>query len=408
MPAVSDITAIRSQFPALQQQVNGKPLAYLDNAATTQKPQRVIDAISRYYEHDNANIHRGVHALSLRATATYENARSDIASFLGADRPEEIVFVRGATEAINLAAQAWGRPRLSEGDEILITELEHHSNIVPWQLLCEQSGASLKVAPIHDDGSLDIDAFRALLTDRTAIVAVAHVSNAIGTINPVAGICEMARKVGATTLIDGAQATGHLAVNVQEIGCDFYATSGHKMYGPTGIGCLYGRHALLDEMDPWQGGGDMILSVSFEQSTWNKVPFRFEAGTPNIAGVIGLGEAVAFMQDTGLDSVSAAEHDLLDYGTALLQSIDGVQLVGTAPHKAAILAFTVDGVHPHDVGTILDHAAVAIRTGHHCAEPLMRRFGVAATCRASMAAYNERSELDRLAEAVQDAIRMLA
>ncbi|MDP6601499.1 MAG: cysteine desulfurase [Phycisphaerales bacterium] len=408
MPAVSDITAIRSQFPALQQQVNGKPLAYLDNAATTQKPQRVIDAISRYYEHDNANIHRGVHALSLRATAAYENARSDIASFLGADRPEEIVFVRGATEAINLAAQAWGRPRLSEGDEILITELEHHSNIVPWQLLCEQSGASLKVAPIHDDGSLDIDAFRALLTDRTAIVAVAHVSNAIGTINPVAGICEMARKVGATTLIDGAQATGHLAVNVQEIGCDFYATSGHKMYGPTGIGCLYGRHALLDEMDPWQGGGDMILSVSFEQSTWNKVPFRFEAGTPNIAGVIGLGEAVAFMQDTGLDSVSAAEHDLLDYGTALLQSIDGVQLVGTAPHKAAILAFTVDGVHPHDVGTILDHAAVAIRTGHHCAEPLMRRFGVAATCRASMAAYNERSELDRLAEAVQDAIRMLA
>jgi cysteine desulfurase/selenocysteine lyase len=408
MPAVSDITAIRSQFPALQQQVNGKPLAYLDNAATTQKPQRVIDAISRYYEHDNANIHRGVHALSLRATAAYENARSDIASFLGADRPEEIVFVRGATEAINLAAQAWGRPRLSQGDEILITEMEHHSNIVPWQLLCEQSGASLKVAPIHDDGSLDIDAFRALLTDRTAIVAVAHVSNAIGTINPVAGICEMARKVGATTLIDGAQATGHLAVNVQEIGCDFYATSGHKMYGPTGIGCLYGRHALLDEMDPWQGGGDMILSVSFEQSTWNKVPFRFEAGTPNIAGAIGLGEAVAFMQDTGLDSVSAAEHDLLDYGTALLQSIDGVQLVGTAPHKAAILAFTVDGVHPHDVGTILDHAAVAIRTGHHCAEPLMRRFGVAATCRASMAAYNERSELDRLAEAVQDAIRMLS
>ena len=408
MPAVSDITAIRSLFPALQQQVNGKPLAYLDNAATTQKPQRVIDAISRYYEHDNANIHRGVHALSLRATAAYENARSDIASFLGAGRPEEIVFVRGATEAINLAAQAWGRPRLSEGDEILITEMEHHSNIVPWQLLCEQSGASLKVSRIHDDGSLDIDAFRALLNDRTAIVAVAHVSNAIGTINPVAELCEMARKVGATTLVDGAQATGHLAVNVQEIGCDFYATSGHKMYGPTGIGCLYGRHALLDEMDPWQGGGDMILSVSFEQSTWNKVPFRFEAGTPNIAGAIGLGEAVAFMQDTGLDSVSAVEHDLLDYGTALLQSIDGVQLVGTAPHKAAILAFTVDGVHPHDVGTVLDHAAVAIRTGHHCAEPLMRRFGVAATCRASMAAYNERSELDRLAEAVQDAIRMLS
>ncbi len=408
MPAVGAITSIRSQFPALLQQVNGKPLAYLDNAATTQKPQRVIDAVSRYYQHDNANIHRGVHALSLRATTAYENARAAIATFLTADRPEEIIFVRGATEAINLVAQGWARPRLSEGDEILITEMEHHSNIVPWQILCEQTGATLKIAPIHDDGSLDIDAFRTLLSDHTAIVAVAHVSNAIGTINPVAELCEMAREVGATTLVDGAQATGHLAVNVQDIGCDFYATSGHKMYGPTGIGCLYGQHALLDEMEPWQGGGDMILSVSFEETTWNKVPFRFEAGTPNIAGAIGLGEAVAFIQDTGLDVISAAEHDLLEYGTALLQSIDGVQLIGTAPRKAAILAFIVEGVHPHDVGTILDHAAVAIRTGHHCAEPLMRRFGVAATCRASMAAYNERSELDRLAEAVQDAIRMLA
>lgn len=399
--------AINRSFPALQQEVGGKPLVYLDSAATTQKPQCVIDAVSHYYEHDNANIHRGVHTLSMRATQEYENARARIAIFLGASRPEEVIFCRGATEAVNLIAQGFARPYIGAGDEILITEMEHHSNIVPWQLLCEQTGAVLKVAPVLDDGSIDLDGFKALLTPETSIVSFAHVSNAIGSINPVTEMCSMAKEVGATTVVDGAQATGHMAVDISAIGCDFYAISGHKMYGPTGIGCLIGRHELLEAMEPWQGGGDMILSVSFEETSWNHVPFKFEAGTPNISGSIGLGAAVDFIESIGHDAIHSHEQELLGYGTEVLQQIDGVTLVGTATEKAGILSFTVKDVHPHDVGTILDNSGVAIRTGHHCAQPLLRRFGLNATCRASLSVYNTTDDLDQLGKAIQDAIRML-
>ncbi len=394
-------------FPALNQHVGDKPLVYLDSAATTQKPQCVIDAVEHYYENDNANIHRGVHQLSMRATKAYEGARSKVASLLGAQSSDEIIFVRGATEAINLVAQAWGRPRLGAGDEVLITEMEHHSNIVPWQLLCEQTGAALKVASVHDDGSLDVDSFKELLGEHTAVAAFAHVSNAIGTVNPVKELCELASAAGAVTIVDGAQATGHMKVDVQSMGCDFYATSGHKMFGPTGIGCLYGKHALLEEMEPWQGGGDMILSVSFEETTWNKVPFKFEAGTPNIAGAIGLGAACDYISGIGYDAIQEVEHELLAYGTDVLSNIDGVTLIGTARQKCAILAFTVDGVHPHDVGTICDHEGVAIRTGNHCAEPLMHRFGLSATCRASLSIYNSPADIDALATAIRKAITML-
>jgi len=398
---------IADSFPALQQTINGKRLVYLDSAATTQKPQCVIDAIAHYYEHDNANIHRGVHTLSQRATKAYENSRSDIAGLVGAQRSEEVIFLRGATEAINLVSQAWVRPRVVPGDEILITEMEHHSNIVPWQLVCEQTGAVLKVAKINDDGSLNMDSFTELLTEDTAIAAFAHVSNAIGTINPVKEMCALAKEVGATTVVDGAQATGHLNVDVSGIDCDFYAISGHKMFGPTGIGCLYGKHALLDEMDPWQGGGDMILSVSFEETTWNHVPFKFEAGTPNIAGTIGLGVAVKWIEELGYDSIASHERDLLDYCTQVLSEIDGVRLIGTAPEKCGIMAFALKDIHPHDVGTILDSEGIAIRTGNHCAEPLMLRFGVSATCRASFSVYNTRQDIDALAEGIRKAITML-
>ena len=399
--------SIVDNFPALRQSIGDKSLVYLDSAATTQKPQSVIDAVTRYYEHDNANIHRGVHTLSQRATQSYENARKSIASLLGANRPEEVIFVRGATEAINMIAQAWARPRLVEGDEVLITEMEHHSNIVPWQIVCEQTGAILKVAPVFDDGSLDIEAYKLLLNEDTVLVSVAHVSNAIGTINPVQELCALAKEAGATTVVDGAQACGHLQVNFQEIDCDFYAVSGHKMFGPTGIGCLVGKYEVLQEMEPWQGGGDMILSVSFEETTWNDVPFKFEAGTPNIAGAIGLGAAVQFIEGIGYETMVSHEQELLAYGRGVLENIEGVTLVGASEHNAGVLSFTVEGVHPHDVGTILDHAGVAIRTGNHCAEPLMRRFGLSATCRASLSVYNTTEDLDRLGLAVQEAIRIL-
>lgn len=399
--------SIVDNFPALHQSIGDKSLVYLDSAATTQKPQSVIDAVTRYYEHDNANIHRGVHTLSQRATQSYENARKSIASLLGANRPEEVIFVRGATEAINMIAQAWARPRLVEGDEILITEMEHHSNIVPWQIVCEQTGAILKVAPVLDDGSLDIEAYKSLLNEDTVLVSVAHVSNAIGTINPVQELCALAKEAGATTVVDGAQACGHLQVNFQAIDCDFYAVSGHKMFGPTGIGCLLGKYEVLQEMEPWQGGGDMILSVSFEETTWNDVPFKFEAGTPNIAGAIGLGAAVQFIEDIGYETMVSHEQELLAYGRGVLDNIEGVTLVGASEHNAGVLSFTVEGVHPHDVGTILDHAGVAIRTGNHCAEPLMRRFGLSATCRASLSVYNTTEDLDRLGLAVHEAIRIL-
>jgi cysteine desulfurase/selenocysteine lyase len=402
-----DTKIIADSFPALHQTIGEKSLVYLDSAATTQKPQCVIDAVSNYYENDNANIHRGVHTLSMRATQSYENARQTIAELLGANRSEEIVFVRGATEAINLVAQAYARPRLLPGDEIVITEMEHHSNIVPWQIVCEQTGATLKVAKIHDDGTINMDSFKELLTEDTAIVAFAHVSNAIGTVNPIQEMCELAKNVGAATLIDGAQAIAHLPVNVSDVGCDFYAISGHKMFGPTGIGCLYGKYDVLNEMEPWQGGGDMILSVSFEETTWNEVPFKFEAGTPNIAGTVGLGEAVKFIQNIGYAEIEAHDHSLLEYGRQVLSSIDGVTLIGDSQQNAGVIAFTVKNVHPHDVGTILDHQGVAIRTGNHCAEPLMKRFGLTATCRASLCIYNSTEDIDRLGIAVQEAIRML-
>ena len=398
---------IADSFPALHQTIGDNRLVYLDSAATTQKPQCVIDAIVSYYEHDNANIHRGVHTLSQRATQSYENARLQIANLLHCSRHEEIIFVRGATEAINLIAQAYARPRIGEGDVILITEMEHHSNIVPWQLVCEQTGASLEVVPVQDDGSLDMEAYKSLLTEDVAIVAMAHVSNAIGTINPVKEICALAKQVGATTVIDGAQAVGHLQVDISDIDCDFYAISGHKMFGPTGIGCLFGKYDLLQDMEPWQGGGDMILSVSFEETTWNDVPFKFEAGTPNIAGAIGLGAAVSWIQEIGYDKISKHEQELLAYGREVLLAIDGVDLVGASKQNAGVIAFTLKGVHPHDVGTILDHAGVAIRTGNHCAEPLMKRYGLAATCRASLCIYNTREDLDCLGTGVQEAMRIL-
>jgi cysteine desulfurase/selenocysteine lyase len=399
--------SIVENFPALHQTIGTKSLVYLDSAATTQKPQSVIDAVTHYYKQDNANIHRGVHTLSQRATQAYENARKSLSTLLGANRPEEVIFVRGATEAINLLAQAWARPRLVEGDEILITEMEHHSNIVPWQMVCEQTGAVLKVAPVLDDGSLDIEAYKSLLSEDTVLVSIAHVSNAIGTINPVQELCALAKEVGATTVIDGAQACGHIPVDFKTIDCDFYAVSGHKMFGPTGIGCLLGKYDVLQEMEPWQGGGDMILSVSFEETTWNDVPFKFEAGTPNIAGAIGLGAAVEFIESVGYETMVSHEQELLAYGRTVLEKIDGVSLIGASAHNAGVISFTVQGVHPHDVGTILDHAGVAIRTGNHCAEPLMRRFGLSATCRASLSIYNTTEDLDRLGLAVQEAIRML-
>ena len=399
--------AISDMFPALHQEIGGKKLVYLDSAATTQKPQCVIDAITHYYESDNANIHRGVHTLSQRATKSYESARESVANLVGASRPEEVIFVRGATEAINLVAQAYARPRLVQGDEILITEMEHHSNIVPWQLVCEQTGACLKVAKVLDDGSLDMDSFKELLSEDTVLVSIAHVSNAIGTINPVKEMCALAKEVGATTVVDGAQATSHLKVDLSSVDCDFYAISGHKMFGPTGIGCLIGKHELLQEMEPWQGGGDMILTVSFEETVWNEVPFKFEAGTPNIAGAVGLGAAVKFISEIGYETMATKEQELLAYGRKVLNSIDGVTLIGAAEHNSGVLAFTVKNVHPHDVGTILDHSGVAIRTGNHCAEPLMKRFGLTATCRASLSIYNSTEDINRLGCAIQEAIRIL-
>jgi len=395
-----DVERVRADFPILQRVVNGKTLAYLDNAATAQKPNAVIDAICQYYRTSNANIHRGVHRLSIEATEAYEQARGKVQRFIGAKRPQEIVFVRSATEAINLVAQAYARPKLTAGDEILITTMEHHSNIVPWQILCEQTGAVLRVAPITDAGELDLDEFEKLLGPRTRIAAVTHISNALGTINPVRDLVEMAHGHGVPVLIDGAQAAPHLPIDVAAIGCDFYTITGHKMFGPTGIGALYGRHELLDAMEPYQGGGEMILSVTFEKTTYNKVPHKFEAGTPHIAGAIGMGAAVDYLEAIGLDRIGAHEHELLRYTTETLSAIPGVRLVGTAKNKAAVVSFLVGDVHPHDVGTILDQEGIAVRTGHHCAQPVMERFGIAATVRASLALYNTPAEIDRLTAAV--------
>jgi cysteine desulfurase/selenocysteine lyase len=391
-----DVYKIREDFPILRQKVYGKPLIYLDNAATSQKPQAVIDALVHYYSQDNANIHRGVHTLSQRATEAYEGVRNKVRRFINAADPREIIFVRGATEAINLVVSGYGRQRVGPNDEILITAMEHHSNIVPWQMLCEEKGARLRVAPINDDGELILEEFEKLLGERTKVVAVAHISNALGTINPLRRMIEMAHGWGAVVLVDGAQAVPHLKVDVRELDCDFYAFSGHKLFGPTGIGVLYGKASLLEAMQPYQGGGDMISSVTFEKTTYNTIPYKFEAGTPNIAGTIGLGAAIDYVSQIGLERITAYEHELLTYAAEALSKIPGVRLIGTAREKAGVISFVLDGVHAHDVGTILDREGIAIRTGHHCAQPVMDRFGVPATSRASLAFYNTKEEIDAL------------
>ncbi|QCP50248.1 cysteine desulfurase [Trinickia violacea] len=391
----------RADFPILGERVHGRPLVYLDNGATTQKPASVIYAENAYYRHSNANVHRGVHLLSQRATESFEAARAKIARFINAQRPEEIVFVRGATEAINLVAQSYARPHLKPGDEILISAMEHHSNIVPWQLVCEQTGAALKVVPIDDTGALDTDAYERLLSERTRLVAITHLANALGSINPVGRIVVAAHAKGVPVLLDGAQAIAHLPVDVRTIDCDFYAFSGHKVYGPTGIGALYARAALLEAMPPWQGGGDMIRSVTFEKTEYNAIPWKFEAGTPNIAGAIALGTALDYVDSIGIEVVAAHEAELLAYATDALQAVPGLRLIGTARDKASILSFVLDGVHAHDVGTILDHHGVAVRAGHHCAMPVMQRFGVPATVRASLALYNTHQDIDALIEGLR-------
>jgi cysteine desulfurase/selenocysteine lyase len=391
-----DVDRVRADFPALHQNVKGKPLVYLDNAASAQKPQSVIDAVSRVYSRDYANIHRGVHELSERATKAYENARLKAQRFLNARSEREIVFVRGTTEGINLVAATYGRTHLDKGDEVLVTHLEHHSNIVPWQMLCEEKGAHLKVVPIDDRGDVEMDRFEALLSERTRFVSVAHVSNALGTINPVKTIIELAHAKGVPVLLDGAQAAPHLRIDVQALDCDFYTVSSHKMFGPSGVGVLYGRETLLERMPPYQGGGDMIASVTFDKTTYNRLPFRFEAGTPNIAGVIGFGAAIDYLNDIGMDAIGAYEEELLEYGTEALREVPGLTIIGEARHKASVLSFVLDGIHPHDVGTILDQEGVAVRTGHHCAQPVMDRYGVPATARASLALYNTREDIERL------------
>jgi cysteine desulfurase / selenocysteine lyase len=396
-----DVEKLRADFPILREVVNGRPLVYLDNAATSQKPESVIRALVHYYRHDNANIHRGVHLLSQRATEEYEAARGKVKGFLGARETREIVFVRGATEAINLVAQTYGREHIGAGDEVLITAMEHHSNIVPWQILCQEKGATLCVAPINDSGELQIEEFERLLGPRTKMISVAHVSNALGTINPVKRIVRLAHAMKVPVLVDGAQAVPHQPVDVQDLDCDFYVFSGHKVYGPTGIGVLYGKAALLEEMPPYQGGGDMISSVTFEKTIYNKVPHKFEAGTPDIAGVIGLGAAIDYVTDVGIDAIGAHEHELLGYATGKVGELEGVRLVGTAREKAAVLSFVMDGIHPHDIGTILDQEGIAVRTGHHCAQPVMDRFGIPATVRASFGLYNTREEIDALVAGIQ-------
>lgn len=401
-----DVARIRADFPILARDVRGKKLVYLDNAATTQKPQQVIDRLVRYYTEENSNVHRGVHYLSEVATAAYEQSRTVVRRFLNARDEKEIVFTRGTTEAINLVASAWGRRNVREGDEVLITAIEHHSNIVPWQMLCEETGARLRVAPVNDAGELVVEEFAKLLTNRTKIAAFGHASNALGTINPVKKMTELAHAAGALVLIDGAQGVPHLSVDVRHLDCDFYAFSGHKVYGPTGIGVLYGKEAILNAMPPYQGGGDMILSVSFEKTTYNTLPYKFEAGTPDIAGVIGLASALDYVSGIGLANIAAHEHDLLQYATARLRDVPGIRLIGTAAEKASVISFTLEGVHPHDIGTILDQEGVAIRTGHHCAQPLMMRFNVPATGRASFGMYNTREEADALAAGLQKVIEV--
>jgi cysteine desulfurase/selenocysteine lyase len=400
VPGGYDVYRIRKDFPVLQQQVHGKPLVYLDNAATTQKPLAVIEALEHYYRRDNSNIHRGVHTLSERATQAYEEARAAAQKFINAADSREIIFLRGTTEAINLVAQTYGRKNVAAGDEVLITAMEHHSDIVPWQILCDEKGAQLRVAPINEHGELLLDEFEKLLSDRTKIVAVGHLSNALGTINPIKQIVRMAHARKVPVLVDGAQAAPRMKVDVQDLDCDFYAVSGHKMYAPTGIGFLYGKASLLEAMPPWQGGGDMIASVTFDKTVYNRLPYKFEAGTPNIADTIGLGAAVEYLNQLGLEQIEEHEADLLAYATREIEKIPGVAIIGTAREKAGVLSFVMEDIHPHDIGTILDSEGIAVRTGHHCAQPVMQRYNIPATVRASFGLYNTREEVDALVRGI--------
>jgi cysteine desulfurase/selenocysteine lyase len=401
-----DLTAIRAQFPILTRTVHDQPLVYLDNAATTQKPHVVIEAEKHYYEYLNSNIHRGVHQLSQQATDAYEASRESVRSLLNAPRTEDIIFTRGTTEAINLVSQTWGRTNLKPGDEILVTHMEHHSNIVPWQMLCEETGAILRPIPIDEMGVLDMEAYASMLSTKTKLVGVVHVSNALGTVNPVKQMIEQAHAVGALVLVDGAQAVSHLSVDVQALDCDFYVFSAHKLYGPTGVGALYGRQSLLERMPPWQGGGDMISLVRFSGSKWNHLPYKFEAGTPNIAGGVALKAAIDYVNDIGLDIIAAHEAVLLDYATQRAKAFPGLRIIGEAPGKVSILSFVLEGIHPHDIGTILDMEGVAIRTGHHCAMPVMERYKIPATARASFAVYNTLEEVDALFLALERVQKM--
>jgi len=405
--AVLDVAAIRRDFPILTRKVHGHPLVYLDNAATTQKPRTVIDAELGFYREICSNVHRGVHELSGRATEAFESARGRVRRFLGAADDHELIFLRGVTEGVNLVAQSWGRANVGPGDEILITAMEHHSNIVPWQMLCQEKGATIKVAPINDAGEVILEAYAAMLGPKTRMVAMVHQSNSLGTINPVKKMIEMAHAAGALALVDGAQAVAHQRVDVRDLAADFYVMSGHKIYAPSGIGALYGRAELLEAMPPWQGGGDMILSVTFERSTYNQIPFKFEAGTPNVAGAIGLGAAIAYLDQVGLATAGAHEAGLLSYATEVLSAIPDLRIIGTAREKASVISFVVDDIHPHDIGTILDGEGIALRTGHHCTQPVMDRYGVAATVRASFAMYNTREEVDALAAGLRKVIEVL-
>jgi cysteine desulfurase/selenocysteine lyase len=403
-----DVQKVRAQFPILRQEVNGKPLIYLDNASTTQKPNAVLEGMDRFYRESYSNIHRGVHTLSVRATDAYEAARSKVARFINASSPSEVIFTRGTTESINLVAGALARRELKAGDEIVLTEMEHHSNIVPWQMLCSEIGCTIKVAPITDDGEIDLERFESMINERTKMVAVIHVSNVIGTVSPVRRMAQMAKAAGAWVLIDGAQSVSHQPVDVQDLGCDFFAFSGHKLYGPTGVGVLYGRAEILDRMQPYQGGGDMILSVDFDKTTYAEPPHRFEAGTPNIAGSIGLGLAIDFVNEIGFSAIQDHETMLTSYATETLGQISKLRIIGASSERRGVASFVIEGIHPHDVGTILDQKGIAIRAGHHCAQPLMSRLGVPATARASFALYNTRSEIDSLAEGILEAIEVFA
>lgn len=401
-----DVQRVRKDFPILERSVHGKPLVYFDTAASAQRPLAVIEAIDDFYRNHNANVHRGVHLLSQEATDLYEQARADLARFINANSEREVVFTRGTTESVNLVAQAYARPRLKPGDEIIVSRMEHHSNIVPWQLVCEQTGATLRVAEMNERGELLVDELEAMLSERVKLIALVHVSNALGTINPVAKVCELARQHGIPVLIDGAQAMPHTNVDVQALGCDFFCLSGHKMYGPTGAGALWAKEQHLEDMPPWQGGGEMIRQVTFEKTEYNEVPAKFEAGTPNIAGAVGLGAAVRYLDALGMDSIAGWESHLLQLGTERLLEIDGLRIIGTAADKASVISFTLEGVHPHDLGTVIDHYGVALRTGHHCAMPVMEFFGVPATARVSIGLYNTEEEIEIVANAIEESRQM--